>query len=325
MKTLCVMLTLCMLMLLHVQCADNQSKTESTTPVRPDNCIGQIPFTLDRGRVIIPMTIGTSGPLKIILDTGMGFDGLYMFHKELQDALAAESIREVIVPGAGDSEPSKAIQADSVDVTAGDMTFANQMLIISQSEYTQTFSTDGVTGWTLFGHYVLEIDYENEMINLYESGAFMPGNDYHAVELTLKNNIPHFSGLLNINGNNEIDARFYIDLASGEALELLTGPNMKFALPDNLGAEVYQGTGLSGDIHGRYGRVKSLTIGAYTLHDVYTAFVPAEVRTRQDNADGVIANRALTRFHVVFDYADSTMYLKPNSMFDKPFDEIQSP
>lgn len=43
----------------------------------------QVPFNLDRNRVIIPTSINGSKPLNLILDTGMRFDGVYLFHKEL--------------------------------------------------------------------------------------------------------------------------------------------------------------------------------------------------------------------------------------------------
>jgi len=77
---------------------------------------------------------------------------------------------------------------------------------------------------------------------------------------------------------------------------------------------------VSGDIHGKRGRVAWLKLGPYTLRNVATAFAPAEVRSRQRGADGVLGNDAIRRFNVIFDYAGESLYLKPNSHHADPFE-----
>ena len=110
----------------------------------------------------------------------------------------------------------------------------------------------------------------------------------------------------------------YIDLASGDALELLTGQNQKFSLPDNL-EDQYLGTGLSGDIHGQVGRSGAVRISMFEVRDVSTSFAPAGVRSKQKGADGILGDDFIRRFNVIFDYSRKRMYLKPNKYYDQPF------
>ncbi len=92
---------------------------------------------------------------------------------------------------------------------------------------------------------------------------------------------------------------------------------MKVGLPDST-KEAHLGTGLSGDIRGSTGRISKLIIGPYELNDLEVSFAPAEVRSKQQNADAILGSGALNRFNLIFDYANKRLYLKPNARFGKP-------
>ena len=62
---------------------------------------------------------------------------------------------------------------------------------------------------------------------------------------------------------------------------------MKFRFPKET-VDVYIGRGLSGDIYGKTGTISKLIIGYYELNNVKVSFAPAEVRSKQDNADAVL-------------------------------------
>ena len=93
---------------------------------------------------------------------------------------------------------------------------------------------------------------------------------------------------------------------------------MKVPLPDKL-EDAYLGRGLSGDIYGQKGKIHSLKLGSFYLEDVETGFAPAEIRSKQKNADGILGNNALRRFNVIFDYERARLYIKPNKYFSEPF------
>ena len=125
--------------------------------------------------------------------------------------------------------------------------------------------------------------------------------------------------VVDVDGSEELLLTVYIDLASGEALELLVRDEAPFTLPEGL-ADTYLGTGLSGDIHGWVGHSTRLGIGSFQLRGVPTAFAPAAVRSKQEGADGVLGNDALRRFNAVFDYSQGLLLLKPNKHYAVPFE-----
>lgn len=93
---------------------------------------------------------------------------------------------------------------------------------------------------------------------------------------------------------------------------------MKFSLPDDT-KNILIGRGLSGDIYGKSGKISKLIIGPFELSNIEASFAPAEVRSKQDNADAILGNESLWRFNLIFDYKNKRLYLKPNSHFNNPY------
>ena len=278
----------------------------------------EIPFELINNVIILPVSVGNSRDFKVILDTGMHFEGLLLYNIEPQDSVTLDNPTEVLVPGAGGGAPSTALMADSLSFFVGELECKNQRIIVLQNNRMEGVASEGVTGYSLFGNYVVEVNYDRMVITLHEQTVEVDSS-WTWLTLTFKDNaIPWIEAAVNISGHKDVPVSCYIDLASRDALEILVKEDMKFQLPTNL-EQAYLGTGLSGDIHGQTGRISSLKIGPYYLKEVITSFAPAEIRSKQDNADGVIGNDALRRFNVVFDYRGGKLYLKPNSHFDEPF------
>ena len=278
-----------------------------------------VPFRLERHRVFVPVQVGEAPPLSLFLDTGLTYPGIFLFHERFIDSLDLPERIEVLVPGAGDDEPSKAILADSMDLRLGDTILPMQWVVISKSERTQGFSSDGIIGGTLFMEFMVEIDYGDLLLRLHDPGSFAKDASWTSLPIELKKGIPWLGVMVSESGREAQALQVYIDLADDFPLTLLTGEGRRFAAPAHLD-EAYLGTGLSGDIRGKIGEVASLRIGPYELTRLRTAYAPAGTRSKQDGADAILGNGLLENFHVVFDYAGKQLLLKPNDRFGNPFD-----
>jgi hypothetical protein len=308
----CVSILLIAVIISTVSCKPN---TSTNTPIHAKKI--EIPFKLIGNAIILPVKVDGSREFRIILDTGM-FEGLLLYDRNLKDSIALKNAIEVLVPGAGSDSGSTAIMADSVSFSVDALEFKDQKIIILQNERMQGMSSEGVTGYSLFGNYIVEVDYDRMIITLHDTETEVDSS-WERIPLTFKEHkIPWIEAAVNIDGDEDIEISCYIDLASGDAIELLTKENMKFRLPGKL-EDAYLGTGLSGDIYGQKGRIHSLKLGSFRLRDVETCFAPAEVRSKQLDADGIIGNNSLRRFNVIFDYERARLYIKPNSHFNEPF------
>ncbi len=279
----------------------------------------RIPFRLERNKVILPVRVGSSRVLRVLLDSGMHFDGLLVYNRALGDSLGIDDFMDIRVGGAGSGDASNAVMADSIAFSIGGAVLENQRIIVLESDLFDDFPSDGVSGYSLFGHYAVEIDYDSLIITLHDPDSLSVDGAWESIPLTFRGNmIPWVDAAVSMRGGDETAVSLYIDLASGEAVEMLIRDGMRYDLPPGL-EEVYLGRGLSGDVTGYRGRISSLRLGPYVLRDVVAAFADARVRSKQPGADGVLANNALRRFNLIFDYANERLYLRPNDHFTEPF------
>lgn len=206
------------------------------------------------------MSVSGSRNLDITLETGMAWESIYLFHEEFADELGVETDQEAMVGGAGSGEPSTVMVVDSATVSIGTGEFADQTAVISKSSITQSFPSDGVLGGMILNAHAVEIDFDSLMIRLYDTTDVVVDTSWYALDITLKKGIPWIDAEVSVAGESPVEVALYMDIAGGEALELLVRPDMKFTLPDNLGEEKYLGSGLSGDIYGRVGRVGRIAL-----------------------------------------------------------------
>lgn len=278
-----------------------------------------IPFELIRNKIILPLRVNDSRVLKVILDTGMPSQGALLFDPDLADEIELTGARRYEIRGAGQGETSYALRVEDMTLFLGKIDFPHQFLMILQNDTMLGFPTDGVVGNILFDSSAVKIDYDNRVITLLDRIDIDADSEWQAIDLKLnQNGIPFIDAVVSVLGDDSVGVNLYIDSASSEALELLIRPEMKFSLPPQL-EDRYLGRGLSGDIYGKFGYVKKFKIGSFMLHDIPCAFPKAEVRSRQQGADGILCNRALQRFDLIFDYAGKKLYLRPNQSYLSPF------
>ncbi len=280
---------------------------------------GVIPLTVERDRSLVTVQVGDVVIPDIVLDTGFAFDGLMIYNPAYRDSLDLSGARDVRIGGAGRGEAARASMIDSAAFRLGDIIMMNQRLLVLQSDTYKGFPSNGIIGYSIFGHYVTALNYDDNTMTLHTADHLHVDDGWTALPLYFKdNNIPWIDAFVVIEDEAPASLSMYIDYAAGDAIVLLERRDMKFFHPKDT-VSVLLGRGLSGDIHGKTGSIAKLIIGPYALNSVKASFAPAEVRSKQDNADAVLGHASLSRFNLIFDYARKKLYLKPNAHFSDPF------
>ena len=270
----------------------------------------EIPIELrDNGVILVPVRFGTSPVQRLILDTGMSFDGVLLW-KPLPDSSVTGPRFEVRIPGAGTGEPARGFMAESASFSAGSVEFESQRLIWLVDTVMSGFPSDGVMGYSLFGHWQVELDYDRRVIVLHDSGSFRPDSSWTMLPMTLhKNKMPWVELLASIQGEEPTELNSYLDLAAGDEVVFLVQDRARFRMPEDL-EPVNLGRGLSGDVTGWKGRAASLALDTFRFEDVKVTFAPEESRSKQPGADAVICGGFLSRFNTVYDYAGEKLYIR---------------
>lgn len=279
-----------------------------------------LPFKLIDNKVVVPVNIGGSRSLNLILDSGFGYDGIIIFKKELTDSLDLVNRIQAQLPGAGNGSPTPVIMSESMSFSSGACKFDNQRIIILQGSSFDNSPTDGVIGYSYFGHYKVEVNYDNKTITLHEPSQTIDESGWETIPLTFnRNNWPFMTLKLSMENEQPIPLNVYIDYASSLAVELSITPEIKVKVPDKFEGE-FNGYGFSGDIKGKTARASKCIIGKYELDNVTTTFFEGHSRSKDKSADGTVSNDFLRRFNLIFDYGNKRLLIKPNDSFNEPFE-----
>ena len=281
-----------------------------------------IPIKNLRDKTLITVQLGNKTIHDILLDTGFDFDGIIIYNPEYRDSLDLSDADSVSLGGAGSGNNQNALMIDSASFLVGNHQLNNQRIIVLLSDIYKGFPSNGIIGHSLFGNYVVEIDYDKNILVLHDFDILKPDSGFVRIPIYFKDDrmIPWIDVSVVIANEYPVSISAYIDFADRDPMVLLERETMKFPLPKTTENKII-GTGLSGDIYGSKGKISRLIIGNYQLNNVLVSIAPANMRSKQKNADAVIGCGALNRFNLVFDYKNKYLYLKPNKSFNKLYAE----
>ncbi|MBE3133168.1 MAG: aspartyl protease family protein [Acidobacteria bacterium] len=278
-----------------------------------------IPFTLLDEKVCVPVRVGLSRTLNVILDTGMGYKGLLLLKRDLTELLPGTQTYESSITGAGDGLPTPVVFTVGAEIVVGELTLEHQPVAVTQTDLLRYDETDGVIGYSLLGQHVVEIDYDAGLITLHDPDTFEPGPEWDVVPLTFDaHNWPLVSIAVAIDDGEPVQLEASIDLGSPHAIEL-TPADDAFNLVPARTDPTYVGRGLSGDIYGLRGRLTSVRIGSHELRDVAVVIVESDVRSTTEGAEAIVASGLLRRFNLILDYPHQRLLIRANASIDEPF------
>lgn len=178
---------------------------------------------------------------------------------------------------------------------------------------------DGIMGYSLLSRYIVKIDYDNNILEIWDSGKIK----YPRGGILLKpviNNIPVFDASI-IDGNSCL-SRFYFDTGAGLCL-LMSESFEKDSSILAKGKKIIatQAEGLGGKTPMKLTTVKQIRIGKYKFKKVPAhIFIDEYNVTAYPQLGGLIGNDLLRRFNLIINYGEKEIHLKPNSHFKESFD-----
>lgn len=271
--------------------------------------VAEVPIELVNNKTIVPVTVGGAA-LRLILDSGMPYDGVLLFDTAKVDLTRFANLGQARIGGAGQGGASGALHDPTAGFSIGSVGFAAHSVTLLTSGIYRGFPNDGVIGYSLLGHYAVEVDYGSGRLRLYDAETFAPAAGWVSVDLRFKDNrVPWMDIAVAGAGGPPETLAAYIDFASSETVELLEREANAFTLPPT-GQRKLLGRGLSGDVFGKPARLSRVRVGPFTLQDVPAMVTPAEARSKQEGADAVVGNGLLSRFDLVFDYAHGKLHLR---------------
>ncbi|MEO9485360.1 MAG: aspartyl protease family protein [Ekhidna sp.] len=279
----------------------------------------EIPFERSNNLIIIPVTINKKVTLKFILDSSVEYS--ILSQKSIGDELGLNYLRKIRL-GSTNGVTNFGYSANGAQLSLGAAsTGTNHSMVVLETDFMNLSNAartpvDGVIGYDLFGAFVVEIDYSDDMIILHPRSSFEPPRGYDEVPLDVVARKAYLPADIVFENWDEETKKFQIKTGATHTVLFNSDSNL-FHLPARK-LEIPLGMGPSGPVEGYVGRVRELRIGDDEFENVIASFTKSEVG--KSNETGSIGMGILSRFDMFLDYQGSRIYIKRNREFTNSFE-----
>jgi aspartyl protease/PDZ domain-containing protein len=287
-----------------------------------------IPFELVTRHIMVKVKVNNSRPLSFVLDTG---DKVGIVDVEVAKELGLKLEGQVRVGGAGAETLAASMVKDGTWTLPGLEGFSQPLtLALPLGRLAARFGHDfdGIIGSDFIRQFVVEVDYQNRVLKIYDKDKFAYSGTGESIPIQLNGQgFPLLEGEVAPLGGDPIKGKFVLDLGSGGSLALMSPVVSEHNLLGN-GLKTIHAIGVGGaggQSTGQIGRVQSLQIGKFKVPNTLTLF--------SEDKSGAMATRALignigqqiaSKFKIFLDYSHERIILEPNSTFLEPMERLGS-
>jgi len=277
------------------------------------------------GGIFLQARINNSTPMSFALDSGASFP--FVINASKATALGLKLQDRVSVGGGAGPNNYEVSQTSGLTVTLEHKEFTDQRgAVISLGLVEEQFGrpVDGLVGVDLFLNYVVEIDYTDKKLRLYDPQSYIYSGSGESVPLTLHDRHFFVPAMIAIPNLGQRAGQFLVDTGGCMMTVVLTTP---FAQRNNLPIASQKTildrsvAGLGGETRLLVGRASNIKLGSsvipspliYISQDKGGALASSEY-------DGLVGTEILRRFTLIFDYSRRRLILERNPNFEEEFD-----
>ncbi|MEM9324564.1 MAG: aspartyl protease family protein [Bacteroidota bacterium] len=282
-------------------------------------------FELYNNLITVPVVINNFLTVKFILDTGA--EATILTEKAFGDLVGLNYVRRIHISGPGVIDSVEAFVATGVRVDLPEEVRGQKMsMLVLKDDYLRLKENlgdeiYGIIGYDLFHRFVVEIDYDNLKLTLYDPKKYKPKRFLEEVDISLNDTKPFIESLLEQSGTTN-SVKLMVDTGASHALLLDIHNTDDLSMPDKT-IEARLGQGLGGEIPGMIGRLNKYGIGKYSFEEVLVS-IPFEGiysnAIKRGSRHGTVGGELLSRFNPTFDYSRGKLYLSRGKRYKKEFE-----
>lgn len=289
----------------------------------------ELSFREESNLIVVPIILNGNGPFNFILDTGsesgLIFDRWVIAENNLVNA------RQIPVYASNGNKVTDLLVASDLSIKMTGVEASQQtMLVLSENNLDIKgmlgINAHGILGSELFNRFVVEIDYEEEKIRLYDHAKFKAPRGYKKVKIDVKDFRPYITTEVKQRGHKKVKVDLLIDTGASSAIFLDAERHDEIVLPKKT-LDHTLGSGITGTLDGKIGRVQKINIGGkFKFRKVLTSF-PQDWRIRKELTDkdgilirhGTIGSDVLSKFNIIYDYMNEVAYFKKEKNYREEF------
>ncbi len=281
----------------------------------------RIPFKSYHNLILVPVRINNSFEMNFILDTGV--NTTILTEPAIAELLGFQHTRNIRVAGLGKNGVIDAKVASNLTISLpGTMGKGMSLVVLPKDvlSFSEMFGQPvfGIIGYDVFSQFVVEINYQHSYLKLHKPSTYQYKGKGLEMPIVIENTKPYIMTHITEENGEQKPLKLLIDLGATNAISLW----YKDKKIPSKHIDTYLGSGLSGNIFGKLGRLKGFELGDFNFKDVITAYPNLEssnVTLSGKLWHGNIGAEILKRFHIVFDYRKERIILRKNNAYKKPF------
>lgn len=285
-----------------------------------------IPIEIHNNLVVVPVLLNGALPLKFIVDTGVRT--AILTEKTYTDILNLSYSRKYSVAGPGGINVIEAYVTNGVDLQLPGVDGHGHALLVLGEDYLELrnyLGTDvhGVLGYELFSRFIVKINYKEKIMTLMIPEKLRLSKKYKTVPLSIEDTKPYITADIKQTNGEKKRLKLLVDSGASHSMLLDPASDSTLDVPSNA-VSCTVGRGLGGEIRGKSGRLKELSLGSYTLEDVLVNYPDPNsyvdtLKLGQTFRNGTLGGEILSRFTVIYNFSREELHLKKNGDFKKGF------
>ncbi len=271
--------------------------------------------------VFIQLSVDGSEPLEFIFDTG---DGLPVIDLDVAKKLNLNLDHKSTKKSAQGAIEGALIDHNTIELNGIELEKDIQLYATSLRHLEMSIgkNIDGIIGYDLLHHYVVKLNYDKLMFELYDQASYIHDGFGESFRFELDNYIPHIEGEVTLNDGEVLEGDFFINTGAGTTLDFNTKYAEKNDIINRTGEHFsYPVAGLSSKETTHYeGRVKNLGFGTFDFEQMPVGISTAKHGIQNNKkVSGILGNKVLKRFNITFDYKREKIYFVKNRNFNDAF------
>ena len=295
-----------------------QSQTSSDALFTSGDKALAIPLEIENHLILMSVRVNNSQPLKFLFDTGASIS---MLNRKRAAELGLKASGQASGEATGGRITTSIVEGVSLSVTGAKV--SNQLLATMDFPSVPGFEFDGVIGYHFISQFVVEIDYQKKLMNLYSPRSYRNTGKGEVIALDLNGRkTPLVRTTISPEGRPAIELKLELDTGA-DGTVLINSPAVKkhdllSSMPEAVRSKA---RGAGGEQARVVGPVKAIQLGSFVFGKPPVAL---SLDTQGGGAltenDGALGGELLRRFKLIIDYSRQRMILERNSSFNEPYD-----
>ena len=279
-----------------------------------------VPMHLLANHIHLPVSVNGSTPLEFLLDSGADSS---VVETGRAKALGLRMAGALEARGSGpDSVETGIIKNATLSFGGLEMPVpAISAIPLGSLPLREGAPMDGILGYDITSHFVIEIDYEHDVIHFIDPATFQPDPADVPLPFSFNSNLPITRVKVTSRDGQTYDARLLVDTGARMAVDLSRPFLDRTKLTAGPAIEGPLGAGVGGATTQMIGRLAKIELAGFTLDAPVTSFSTATSGSELDpDVDGLIGGDLLKHFTFTIDYPHERLLLRPNAAFGSPFE-----